>query len=264
MGEVLRGACSARQAEQSRHRRSAETHRVSSVRPGKRHSSPPGTQRYRARTPWRCPLGRFTRGISAFCEQRPIFHKLIKSVRHAVSDCFRPLPKHLLNCRRPDAKVDVPVLSVRVKTRLYSPLGLGTALDLAYNHHILPQSHSFRTVSSLLVRSRTIQDCDPRNPAKSSVVRLTAYGYIEEPLPGTSEVLRVVRLTHWYLRMTRSLGAEGRYRHLPCRSTGVARAGDGALRHFVLAITAEGPAAGDHGGHGWRALAGELVVHKSE
>lgn len=82
---------------------------------------------------------------------------------------------------------------MRVKTRIYSPLGLGTAVDLAYNHHIMPPSSNFRHFSALLARSRSIEQCNIKNPAQSSVVRLAGYGYIEEPLPGTSEILRVVR-----------------------------------------------------------------------
>ncbi|VDB96537.1 unnamed protein product [Peniophora sp. CBMAI 1063] len=99
----------------------------------------------------------------------------------------------------PGSRVEGPELSVRVKTRLYSPLGLGTSLDLYYNHHIMrPQSASFRNLSTLLARDRSIQDCDTRNPALSGVVRATGYGYVEERLPGTSEILQVIdeRVSH--------------------------------------------------------------------
>ncbi|KZV67696.1 hypothetical protein PENSPDRAFT_653889 [Peniophora sp. CONT] len=95
----------------------------------------------------------------------------------------------------PGSDVQAPVLSVRVKTRFYSPLGLGTALDLAYNHHLMSPSSSFSSFSALLARTRTIYDCNIHNPTRSSVVRTVGYGYLEEPLPGASEILRVVSVS---------------------------------------------------------------------
>ena len=86
-----------------------------------------------------------------------------------------------------------PELTVRVMARLYSPLGLGTGLDLVYDHHNMPVAPPFTSHSVLLACARDVHCCNASHPTRSSAVQPVGFGYIEERLPGTCEVLRVVR-----------------------------------------------------------------------
>ncbi|CAE6468862.1 unnamed protein product [Rhizoctonia solani] len=64
--------------------------------------------------------------------------------------------------------------SAFAKTRLYSPFGIGTSVDLAYNYHF--RFREWEQFGSLLAKSNGVQDLDPEWPRKS---RATDKGRVE-------------------------------------------------------------------------------------
>ncbi|KAG9120555.1 hypothetical protein FRC07_003906 [Ceratobasidium sp. 392] len=77
---------------------------------------------------------------------------------------------------------------VTTMSRLYSPLGLGTSIDLWYSYYVrMDISSSDERIGSLDVRANTINDCDPKRPRKCRAVELTP-GSIQKKAPDALSV----------------------------------------------------------------------------
>ncbi|KAF8597788.1 hypothetical protein BDV93DRAFT_527186 [Ceratobasidium sp. AG-I] len=54
--------------------------------------------------------------------------------------------------------------TVDAKTRLYSPFGIGTSIDLCYSYHYRMRGYGSERFASLWVKSKTIEECDAKKP----------------------------------------------------------------------------------------------------
>ncbi|KAG9120554.1 hypothetical protein FRC07_003905 [Ceratobasidium sp. 392] len=77
---------------------------------------------------------------------------------------------------------------ITAMSRLYSPFGLGTSIDLWYSYYVRMRiSWSGERIGSLYVRANTIDDCDPKPPRKCRAMVLTP-GFIQKEAPGARSV----------------------------------------------------------------------------
>ncbi|KAG9100983.1 hypothetical protein FS749_011263 [Ceratobasidium sp. UAMH 11750] len=66
---------------------------------------------------------------------------------------------------------------VRAQSRLYSPFGLGTSIDLFYSYHLRRRmTMNGERFASLYVNANTVSDCDTENPRKCSSVTKNTNG----------------------------------------------------------------------------------------
>ncbi|KAF9077165.1 hypothetical protein BDP27DRAFT_599502 [Rhodocollybia butyracea] len=79
--------------------------------------------------------------------------------------------------------------TVNSKTRLYSPFGLGTSLDIVYDYHYRCFRQNER-YSTLLVYSRDIDNCNPKEPLKSMAVFRDKQGR-QKPDPESVKVINM-------------------------------------------------------------------------
>ncbi|KAG8730063.1 hypothetical protein FRC10_003166 [Ceratobasidium sp. 414] len=66
---------------------------------------------------------------------------------------------------------------VRAKSRLYSPFGLGTSIDLSYSYHLRRRmTMKGERFASLYVNANTIASCDAKNPRRCRAMEPNARG----------------------------------------------------------------------------------------
>ncbi|EUC61973.1 hypothetical protein RSOL_410140 [Rhizoctonia solani AG-3 Rhs1AP] len=71
--------------------------------------------------------------------------------------------------------------SVSAKTRLYSPFGIGTSVDFAYDYHF--RYREGEQFGSLIAMSNSVEDLDPEKPRKSKAIK----GF-DTPKPGSVKI----------------------------------------------------------------------------
>ncbi|KAG8678525.1 hypothetical protein FRC08_017696 [Ceratobasidium sp. 394] len=68
--------------------------------------------------------------------------------------------------------------NIHAKSRLYSPFGLGTSIDLFYSYYVRRGRAQY--MASLCVNANTIESCDAKNPRRCKVIDPNARGYLEK------------------------------------------------------------------------------------
>lgn len=84
---------------------------------------------------------------------------------------------------------------MNAKTRLYSPFGLGTAVDFAYDYHYrMRMTIADERFSTLIAKVRDIHDMEPSDPRGCIAVRKGKNG-LEKPVEGS---VRLHNMVHAY------------------------------------------------------------------
>ena len=77
---------------------------------------------------------------------------------------------------------------------MYSPLGLGTAVDFAYDYHYRMRMYGDECFSTLLAQVRHMDEMEPGNPRGCIAVRKDKRG-VEKPEEGAVKIHNMVRCT---------------------------------------------------------------------
>ncbi|KAG7086409.1 hypothetical protein E1B28_002364 [Marasmius oreades] len=81
--------------------------------------------------------------------------------------------------------------TVNAKTRLYSPFGLGTSIDLCWNYHYRARMfNSSEKFADLVAMSRSIHDCDAKEPRNCSAMTKDRNGR-PKPEEGAIKVIKM-------------------------------------------------------------------------
>ncbi|KAF8597790.1 hypothetical protein BDV93DRAFT_527188 [Ceratobasidium sp. AG-I] len=85
------------------------------------------------------------------------------------------------------SECDCSTREVNIKTRLYSPFGIGTSIDSYYSYHYRVRLFGVERLTTLSMKSKTIDECNAEKPRVCSAYQII-HGFLEDGAPGAVTV----------------------------------------------------------------------------